>query len=65
MLINYVSANHLKNNIMYLFIAVISILFFVAWVWIFSEMNQAIDITEENEESMMLSEGSEFVQTSK
>lgn len=50
---------------MYLFIAIISILFFVAWVWIFSEMNQAIDITEENEESMILSEGSEFARTGK
>ena len=49
---------------MYLAIAIISILFFVAWIWIFSEMNQAIDITEE-EDSLLLNESSEFAQASR
>lgn len=49
---------------MYLAIAIISILFFVAWIWIFSEMNQAIDITEE-EDSLLLNESSELAQASR
>jgi hypothetical protein len=49
---------------MYLAIAIISILFFVAWIWIFSEMNQAIDITEE-EDNLLLNESSEFAQASR
>lgn len=49
---------------MYLAIAIISVLFFVAWIWIFSEMNQAIDITEE-EDNLLLNESSEFAQASR
>lgn len=49
---------------MYLAIAIVSILFFVAWIWIFSEMNQAIDITEE-EDNLLLNESSEFAQASR
>ena len=43
---------------MYLFIVIISVLFSVAWIWIFSEMNRAIDITEEEE--FVLGENSEI-----
>lgn len=52
---------------MYLFIAIISVLFFVAWIWILTEMNQAIDITEEEEEEdrAILGEGSELAQPSR
>ena len=50
---------------MYLAIAIISILFFVAWIWIFSEMNKAIDITEEEEDNLLLNESSEFAQASR
>lgn len=49
---------------MYLAIAIISILFFVAWIWILTEMNQAIDITEE-EDNLLLNESSEFAQASR
>jgi hypothetical protein len=49
---------------MYLAIAIISILFFVAWIWILTEMNQAIDITEK-EDNLLLNESSEFTQASR
>jgi len=49
---------------MYLAITIISILFFVAWIWILTEMNQAIDITEE-EDNLLLNESSEFAQASR
>jgi hypothetical protein len=41
---------------MYLFIAIIFILFFVAWIWILTEINQAIDITEEEERAFLKEE---------
>lgn len=44
---------------MYLFIAIIIVLLSIAWIWIFTEMNQAIDLTEE-EEYLLFGDGKEI-----